>query len=254
RRPALEPVMLRNALVARRMWPVLLSGFVEPVLYLLAAGLGIAELAGRVQIGAGRSVGYAAYVAPALLATSSMNGAIYESTTNTFWKLRYQKVYDAMLASPLTAADLVLGEICWAQVRGACYGAVFLAITVALGWASATAALLALPVVLLVGLTFSALGTLATTFLRSWQDMELTSLAQAALFLCSATFFPISVYPPALRLLMECTPLYHATALLRAICLGAPDAGMLGHAAYLLVLAAGCTMLAARRIGTALSR
>jgi lipooligosaccharide transport system permease protein len=247
-------VVIRNRLVARRMWLLVASGFAEPVLFLAAMAMGVGALVGSVTVGSGRTVPFAAYVAPALLAASAMNGAVYESTTNTFWKLRYQKVYDAMLASPMSVGGLIAGEIGWAQIRGVAYGVAFLAVTTAAGWTALPWSLLAVPAVVLVGLTFSALGTLVTTFLRTWQDMELVTLVQRAMFLCSATFYPLSVYPPGLREVLRVTPLYQANELLRELCWAEIGPASAGRVGYLVAVAGLAVAVAARRIENALRR
>lgn len=113
-------------------WMVVLSGFVEPVLYLLSFGFGIGKLIGDIHIG-GTTVTYAAYIAPALLATSAMNGAIYDSTMNVFFKLTHDRVYHAMLATSLGPLDVALGEISWALLRGFAYAIAFMTIVTPMG-------------------------------------------------------------------------------------------------------------------------
>src|SRR6202022_3135420 len=104
----------RNAILQRRGWPVILSGFVEPLLYLLAIGFGVGALVGTTVVVSGHPLRYAVFVAPAMMATAAMNGAIYETSFNFFYKLKYIKLYDAVLATPLGVADIALGEIAWA--------------------------------------------------------------------------------------------------------------------------------------------
>jgi lipooligosaccharide transport system permease protein len=89
----------RNAMAFRHHWMIIFSGFVEPVLYLLGIGFGIGSLVGKIPVGGGHAVSYAVFVAPALMASSAMNGAIYESTFNLFHKLRYQKMFDAVIST-----------------------------------------------------------------------------------------------------------------------------------------------------------
>ena len=91
----------RNLMVYRRIWLLIVSGFFEPVFYLFSLGVGIGALVGTVAGPDGQPIDYTAFVAPALLASSAMNGAIYDSTMNVFFKLKYAKTYDAMLATPL---------------------------------------------------------------------------------------------------------------------------------------------------------
>lgn len=229
-------VMGRNAMAFRRSWVLLLSGFVEPVFYLFSIGVGIGALVGDVTTDGGTSVPYATFVAPALLATSAMNGAIADSTFNVFFKLRYAKLYDAMLSTPLGPRDIAVGEVGWAVLRGALYSAMFLVVALLAGLIHSWWALLALPAAVLIGLAFGAVGMFATTFMSSWQHFDYITLAIQPMFLFSATFFPLSTYPEALQWLVRATPLYHGVALERGLMLGEVGWGLLGNVAYLSVL------------------
>jgi len=240
-------VVERNVTSARRSAVVLLSGFAEPVFYLFSLGVGLGALIGPVQAD-GRDVGYAQFVAPALLATSAMNGAVMDSTFNVFWKLKYAHVYDAMLATPLGPRDVAVGEITWALLRGGLYAAMFLAVMALAGLVSSWWALLAVPAALLVGFAFAGAGMAATTFMRSWQDFELVTLVTLPLLLFSATFYPVTAYPGAVRAVVAVTPLYHGVELLRSLTLGTVDAGILGHVAYLLAMGAAGLAVAGSRL------
>ncbi len=238
----------RNLRVYRRGWLLLISGFFEPVFYLFSLGVGLGALVGEVDAGGGRSVPYAVFVAPAMLATSAMNGAVFDSTLNVFFKLKYARLYDSVLSTPLGPRDVAVGEIAWAQTRGAIYAAMFMLVMAAAGLLRSWWALLALPAALLVGLAFAAVGMAATTWMRSWQDFDLLQLVVLPMFLFSATFFPLSTYPPSLQPVVRALPLYHAVELIRGLCLGAMDVGMLGHVGYLLVMGLVGLAVAARRL------
>jgi lipooligosaccharide transport system permease protein len=238
----------RNARVYRASWVVLLSGLFEPLLYLFSIGVGVARLVGDVELPGGQVVTYTAFIAPAMLASSAMNGAIYDATFNIFFKLKYLKVYDAVLATPVTAADIAAGEIAWALLRGSFYSATFFAVMLALGLVSSWWAVLVLPAALLIGFTFAAVGMAATTYMRSWQDFEYVTLATLPMFLFSATFYPLSVYPPALQGLVQLSPLYHAAALVRDLTTGAVSWGTLVHVAVLLGLGLVGALIAGRRL------
>jgi lipooligosaccharide transport system permease protein len=225
----------RNLMVYRRAWMIIFSGFFEPLFYLLSIGVGIGKLVGPVTGPGGGPISFRAFVAPALLASSAMNGAVYDSTMNVYFKLKYAKTYDAVLATPLSVGDVALGEITWALLRGLMYSAVFIVVMAALGDVVSAWAVLALPAAVLIGFAF-AVGMAATTFLRSWTDFDFVQLAVLPMFLFSTTFYPLSTYPRWLQLVVECTPLYHGVALLRALCLGGVGPALLGHAAYLLVM------------------
>ncbi|MEO5678587.1 MAG: ABC transporter permease, partial [Acidimicrobiales bacterium] len=198
----------RNLLVTRHIWPIILSGFFEPVFYLLSLGLGIGRLVGDVEV-AGRLVDYRTFVAPAMLAASAMNGAVFDTTMNFFHKLRHAKTFDGVLATPLGVGDVALAETWSALSRGAVYATAFLLVMAALGLVGSAWAVLALPAALLVGFAFAGAGLACTTFLRSWEDLEAVQLAVLPMLLFSSTFFPLSTYAPALRWVVQLTPLYH---------------------------------------------
>ncbi|MFP5489164.1 MAG: ABC transporter permease [Acidimicrobiia bacterium] len=218
-------------------WAILLTGFFEPLFYLLSIRIGFGSLVGDVEDG-GRLVPYAEFVAPALMAASAMNGALYESTMNVFFKMKYDKVYDSALATPLTSGDVALGEISYATIRGALYSTAFLVTMWALGMTSSWSAVLMLPVAVLVSFAFSAAGMAATTYMRSWADFEYVPSLMLPMFLFSATFYPISVYPEPIQWLIQALPLWHGVELVRGLTTGALSGMMLVHVGYYLVMIA----------------
>lgn len=238
----------RNVLAFRRGWVLLLSGFVEPVFYLFSLGIGLGALLQTVTTDAGDQVPYAVFVAPALLAASAMNGAIFDSTFNVFFKLKFARLYDSVLATPLGPRDVAVGEITWALMRGTLYSAAFLLVAAAAGVVTSWWALLALPGAVLIGFAFAAVGMWATTYMRSWTDFDYVTLAIQPLFLFSATFYPLAAYPDAVRAVVAWTPLYHGVALERALMLGDVGPGLLVHVAYLVVMGLVGVLGAARRI------
>jgi lipooligosaccharide transport system permease protein len=238
----------RNARAHRGHFLVIFSGFFEPLFYLLSMGVGLGHFVGKVPGPNGELVSYASFIAPALLATAAMNGAIYDATA-TFWKMKYMKLYDAVLATPLGPRDVAVGELSWALFRGLLYAVSFLVTVAVLGLVHSPWALLALPAALIVGFGFAGAGMAGATFMRTWQDFEFLNLVQLPLFLFSATFYPLSVYPHWLQIVVRCTPLYNAIALIRALMLGAVGPYQLLNLAYLLVFGAIGLAIARRRIG-----
>lgn len=238
----------RDVLVYRRTWMIIFSGFFEPLLYLFGIGFGVGSLVGSVTDATGHSVTYAVFVAPALMATAAMNGAIYDSTFNLFYKLKYARTYDAILATPVGTGDIALGEITWALMRGSMYSLAFIVAMVALRLASSPAAVLALPAAVLIGFAFAAVGTASTTFLKKWEDFEFVQVVLVPLFLFSATFFPITSYPAGLRLLVELTPLYHGVDLIRGLTTGNLGPQLLVDVAYLVVLGLVGLAITGRRL------
>ncbi len=247
--PRAATLFERNYLVHRRIWIIIFSGFFEPLFYLFSLGIGLGHFVGKVPGPNGELISYASFVAPALLATAAMNGAIYDSTS-VFWKMKYAKLYDAVLATPVGPGDVAVGETSWALFRGLLYGIAFLVTVAALGLVHSTLAVLALPTALLVGFAFAGAGVAAATYMRTWQDFEFLNLVQLPMFLFSATFYPLSIYPHAIQILVRCTPLYNAIALMRALMLGAVGPYQLVNAAYLLVMGLIGLVVASRRVDT----
>ena len=238
----------RNIMSYRHGWIAILTGFFEPVFYLFSLGIGLGALIRTVTTDGGQRVPYASFVAPALLAASAMNGAVFDSTFNVFFKLKFAKLYDSVLATPLGPRDVAVGEIAWSLIRGALYAAAFLVVAWLAGTVPSWWALLALPAATLIGFAFSAVGMFATTFMRSWVDFDYVNLAIQPMFLFSATFFPLALYPESVQWIVQCTPLYHGVALERGLMLGEVEPGLLVHVAYLGVLGLLGLVGAARRL------
>ncbi len=245
--PRAATLFERNYLVHRRIFIIIFSGFFEPVFYLFSMGIGLGHFVGKVPGPNGELISYATFIAPAMLATAAMNGAIYDATS-VFWKMKYARLYDAVLATPVGPADVAVGETAWALFRGLLYGVAFLATVAALGLAHSALAIFALPSALLVGFAFAGAGVAAATFMRTWQDFEYLNLVQLPMFLFSATFYPLSIYPHAIQIVVRCTPLYNAIALMRALMLGSVGPYQLVNAGYLAVMGLIGLWIAARRV------
>lgn len=243
-------VARRNATAARHVayWWVLVSGFFEPLLYLWSIGFGVGALIDGFRLADGRTVGYAEFVAPAMLAASAMNGALAEATFNFYGKLKYLKLYDAVLATPVGPMEVALGELLWAMLRGLAYSVAFLAIMVWMDLTTAPRALAALPATLAVGFAFGAVGMLLSTLVRGWYDFDYVMVAMFALFLFSGTFTPVTGMTPALRVVVEATPLYHGVEVIRSITTGTVGPSLLWHLGYLVVLTAVALAVTTRRM------
>jgi lipooligosaccharide transport system permease protein len=248
-------VVERNvAALKSTYWIVMISGFFEPVLYLFSIGVGVGALVGDLTLPGGQVVEYAAFVAPAMLASAAMSGALSETTFNFFGKMKYMKLYDGVLATPVQPFEIALGELSWAMVRGSLYSAAFLAVMVAMDLTTVPRALAAFPATVLVGFAFGALGMALSTFMTGWQHFDLLGAAQFALFLFSGTFVPAESYHPALRWLVEVTPLYRAVDLVRAITTGPAGGRQWLDVAYLVAATALGLVIAARRMTKLLCR
>ena len=233
-------VMIERALFAAKSsnWLIIVSGFVEPVLYLMAFGFGIGQLIGDIQDGNGNPVSYAAYIAPALLATSAMNGALYDATWNVFFKMHFGKVYQVMLSSSLGPMDVALGEISWALIRGATYSIGFMAIVAPLGLVANAWGLLAIPAATLIAFGFASVGMAITSYVKNFQQINWVNFFLLPMFLFSGTFFPVSVYPEWIQMVVKAMPLWQGVDLVRSLMLGIIDLSVLGHIAYFVVMIA----------------
>ena len=232
---AMGVITYRNYTTYKRYWKLFITGFLEPVFYLFSIGVGVGQLIETFEFN-GRQVPYAEFVAPAMLAVSAFNGALMDSTYNVFFKLKYDKLYDQILATPLTTADVARGEILWGQLRGAVYGTAFLLVMTAMGLVHSWWAILALPAAVLIGFAFSAVCMGLTTWMKSFQDFDKITLAQVPLFLFSGTFFPVTAFPDWLRWIVEVTPLYRGVVLVRELTTGALSWGSAVSVVYLVAI------------------
>jgi len=246
-------LMERSLRAYRQSWMVIASGFFEPLFYLLAMGNGLSALIGPVSTAAG-PVRYAAYIAPALLATSAMNGAILDSTNNVFFKMKHAKLYDGMLATSLGPVDVALGEIIWSLVRGGLYSVAFVLVILCLGLLASWWALLAVPMALVIAFGFAAVGMAITSYLKTFQHLEWVTITLLPMFLFSTTFYPLGVYPRPIQWLVECLPLFHGIELMRGLCLGPVSPGLFAHLLYFLAMIAVGLAVASRRLEKLLLR
>jgi lipooligosaccharide transport system permease protein len=245
--PLARRLLARNFLVLKRDWVPFVSGFFEPFFYLLSIGIGLSHLVGGLSVD-GKVVSYTSFVAPGLLATSAMNGSLYDAIFNIWFKLRISHTYDAILSTPLSPGDVAAGELTWSLFRGSCYTASFLVVMAAMGYAATPWTALCFPAAVLVSFGFAGVGMMITTFLRGWQDFDMVSLFLFPLFLFSGTFYPLSVYPGWLQGVVRITPLYQGVALVRGFDLGQFDWVMLPHALYLLAMGIVGLWVTRRRI------
>jgi len=248
-RPAIGGLLIveRNAMVYRRTWMIIFSGFFEPLFYLFFFVYPLQEFRDITVTVDGQVLEYAAFVAPALLASSAMNGAFYDAT-NVFWKLRYGKVYESILSTPVGPKDVAVGETMWAVVRALIYSSAYLLVITALGLVGSWWGILVLPACFVIGFGFAGAGIAAVTWMRNWQDFDLVQLVMLPMFLFSATFYPISVYPEALEWLVRCLPLYHGIDLVRSLTTGTVGWFQLVNVAYLLAMGLIGMRIASRRI------
>jgi lipooligosaccharide transport system permease protein len=239
----------RNIMVYRPQWIIIVSGAFEPIFYLVGIGLGLGGIVREVPLSDGRMVAYAAFVAPALVATAAMNGAVFETIFNVFFKLNYAKTYDGVLATPMGITEIAIGEMLWALMRAALYAVAMFVIMLVAGLILSPWAVLMVPAALLVAAAFAAAGLAGTSYLRTVNDFDVPmGLIVMPMFLFSGTFFPISIYPWFVQVFMQATPLYHAISLIRGLSTGIVGWAQLWDLGYLLAFFAIALWIAMRQM------
>ncbi|HWL65314.1 MAG TPA: ABC transporter permease [Actinomycetota bacterium] len=239
-------IVHRNAVSYRYYWTAIFTGFFEPLFYLGAVGFGVGQFVGTVPVG-GAQVDYATFLAPGMLAASTLNGAIADGFFFPFFKLNWLKTYEGILATPLNVPDIAVGEMLWAQLRGTIYSAGFLVVMLALGLIESPWGILALPAAMLSAGALSAGAMILTGLAKHITSLEkVMTLVVFPLFLFSGTFFPVELYPDALRPIVQVTPLYHSASLLRSLTTGVVGVETLVNLGYLLVMYVAANLVAIR--------
>jgi lipooligosaccharide transport system permease protein len=241
----------RNIMVYRHQWIIIFSGVFEPIFYLLGIGLGVGGMIDRLplEVTGGRVISYTAWVAPALLATAAMNGAVFETIFNVFFKLNFAKTYEGILATPMGITEIAIGEMLWALMRATLYAFAMLVIMLFMGLILSPWAILVVPAALFVAAAFASAGLAGTSYLRTVNDFDIPmGLVVMPMFLFSGTFFPVEAYPDWAQVIVQATPLYHAINLIRGLSTGLMGIAQLWDFAYLLGFFALGLWLATRQM------
>jgi lipooligosaccharide transport system permease protein len=230
----------------RRTWRgSVVSSVLNPVLYLTALGIGLGKLVNR---GNALGIPYIDFVAPGMLAVVSMQIGAFEASYPVMASIRWTRQYHAILATPLRIRDIVLGHQMYVASRVGAAAGVYLVALVAFDAIRSPWAVLAWPVAILLGLSFSAPVSAFAAWLENEEGFNaLFRFGITPLFLFSGTFFPLARLPQGIRELAYVTPLWHGVDLMRHLTLGTPPLwGSLGHVAYMALWLAGGLWLAER--------
>lgn len=205
-------VTRRNALVWRSFMAASVVGhFVEPVLYLVALGYGLGSI-----IPSWGGTSYAAFIAPGLVLATAMRTATFECTLGTFGRMQNRRIFDAILATPVTVSELVLGEVIWGALKATLGAAVVLTVVTALGLASPSIILGILPLAFVGGCVFSSMALCVTAVSRSFEPFNYYFvLVMAPMFLLSGVFFPLDRAPVWAANLAQLMPLTHFVEIAR---------------------------------------
>jgi lipooligosaccharide transport system permease protein len=229
-------VWQRNWDVYIKTWRInFLPPILEPIFYLLAFGAGLGYLVGQLNFG-GRLISYAAFIAPGVLAINIMQNAFFETTYASYVRMYYQKTFDALMATPLTVEEVILGEIFWGVSRSLMATALMMVILTFFGLLSYPWSLGILLVSLLGGLAFGAAGMCFTALTPNIEAFNLpVFLFVTPMFLFSGTFFPLDQLPFWARILAWVFPLTHVVELTRALALHMLSLQQLWNFLYLLI-------------------
>jgi lipooligosaccharide transport system permease protein len=244
--PAMPAVRVfeHHLLVYRRIWRgTLFMTFFSPILFLAAMGFGLGGFVDNAGSGAAAATGgvpYAAFLAPGLLAAVAMQAASFESTYPIMAAILWNRIYHAMLATPMSVRDVVAGQFAWIAFRLLIVAGAFFIVMVAFGLVRSPLAILALPSAMLTGLSVSApIVAYAATQRNDNGFSAIFRFVITPMFLFSGTFFPIDRLPDFLQPVAYVTPLYHGVALSRGFALGTIDPlGVAVHLGYLVVVTA----------------
>jgi lipooligosaccharide transport system permease protein len=190
--------------------------FVEPVLYLAALGLGLGAFVKEIN-----GVPYVNFIAPGIIASSSMFAAIYECTYGTYVRMTFQKTFDAILATPVNIDDLVAGELMWGATKSVLYGTIIMIVISLFGLVDSPAIILAIPVLFISGLVFSEISMIVTATVPGIDSFNyFYTLLMTPMFLFSGIFFPLDHLPSVVYTIAFFTPLYHLVNICRSFSSG----------------------------------
>ncbi len=244
-RDILRNVSLRSFRVWQRdlevyltMWKTeFLPALTEPILYVVAFGFGLGSLIHSVRY-EGRELSYLRFMAPGIVAVAIMFWSYFETTYSSFVRMYYQRTFDAILATPLLVEDVIMGEMLWGTTKAFIASAIMTGVLTALGLVSWPSALWMLPIAIVAGVMFSALGLVVTALTKNISTFNLPMfLMIMPMFLFSGTFFPVSILPKWVHVIAWCLPLTHVSYLVRASVLGMAGGHLVWSALYILVLA-----------------
>jgi len=229
-------VWRRNYLVWKKLAvPSMIGNLADPMIYLFGLGLGLGLMVGHVD-----GVSYIAFLAAGTVASSVMMSASFEAMYSGFSRMQVQRTWEAIMHTPLTLGDIVLGEVIWAASKSVLSGVAIMLVAGALGYANFPSMLLALPVIVLTGLAFASVAMVVTALAPSYDFfMFYQTLVLTPMLLLSGVFFPISQLPAAARGAAQVLPLAHAVDLLRPAMLARPLDNALSHVVVLTVYAVG---------------
>ena len=243
------PVWRRNALVWQRLAiPSILGNLADPLIMLFGLGYGLGAMIGNFQ-----GTTYFAWLAAGFVATSTMYAATFESLFSAFSRMHVQRTWDAILNAPVTLDDVLAGEYAWAATKALAAGGCMLVVVSLFGYAKFPWVFAALPVIVLIGLAFAALGLAINALAHGYDFFSYyMTLVLTPMMMLSGVFFPVERMPELVQWGAKALPLYHGVAIIRPLLAGEITSGALAHVAVLALYAVAgfylATVLTRRRL------
>ncbi len=211
-------VWQRNFTVYKRLYKSsFVLNFVEPLLYLLALGLGLGAYVGYID-----NVTYIKFIAPGIVASSALFAATFECTYGTYVRMHFQKTFDAILATPVNIDDLTMGELLWGSTKSVIYGISIIIVISLMGLVDSTFIILSIPFLFIGGLIFASISIIAVSVVPGIDSLNyFYTLFMTPLFLFSGIFFPVEGLPYLVRVLSFLSPFYHTVNICRRFSQGA---------------------------------
>lgn len=238
-------VWLRNAISFRRfVLTTFIASIGEPLLYLVAMGLGIGSFMGLID---GKP--YLNFIAPGLVVSAAMFSAAFECTYSSMVRMTIEKVVNAQVVTPVSVEEVIAGEILWGTTRGIISGAIMMAMLMLFGVAGGWSMALLLPLTAAVAFLFASMSMVVTAFARNFDFFTYyLQLFISPMFFFSGIFFPLSAFPAWVGMVAQLLPLTHAVAIARAAVGGTAGPSLAGNAAALLIPAVILFLYALRRM------
>lgn len=213
-------VWQRHATVYTKLYKSSIAlNFVEPILYLAALGLGLGAFVKEIN-----GVPYIKFIAPGIIASSSMFASAYECTYGTYVRMTYQKTFDAILATPVNINELVSGELIWGATKSMLYGSIIMSVISLFGLVDSPWVILAIPFIFISGLIFAELSVIVAAIVPGIESFNyFYTILLTPMFLFSGIFFPLDTLPPIISKIAFFTPLFHLVNICRSFSSGIPS-------------------------------
>jgi len=243
---AMSAVISREVVIFSRFWKsTTFSAVVQPTIYLLAFGLGVGTLVSHVG-----HIRYIEYVGTGTVATAVLFSSAFPGMFNTFVRWQFQRTYDAMLATPLDAEELITAEVLWISIKSGVYGLAPLLVAICFGLDPAWGMVLVPLIGFVTGFGFASFGVATAAVVKTIDNFSyVQSAVITPLFLVAGTFFPISTLPHGVRVAAEFNPLYHCVELVRHVSISSLGTHDLWHAGFLIAFALLMWRLAVAQLG-----